>query len=467
MNTTSFHIGTPAPSQLCSNAGLMLLATTADQVGVAAAIDTELGDRQNPNLVHTTGHTMTTLALALALGGDDANDVDLLDPLVATGLIDQVPSDSTVHRRHAELAGLGSDGTTAILAGMKSARRAAWAACGTRNPAARATTDNPLVIDLDATEILSHSDKEHATPTWKKHFGFHPLAAIIDHGDGLTGEPAAVLLRPGNAGSNTAADHITLIKDALRQLPSHVPGRRPGRRVLIRTDAAGCTHDVVAWMAAQRLSYSVGFTLPASTPELLAKIPQEVWQPAYDAHDQIRDGAWVAELTDLLDLTGWPPGMRVIARKERPHPGAQLRITDIDGHRVTAFATNTRPGGPDTQLADLELRHRRRARCEDRIRTAKDTGLRAFPLHDFTQNQLWLAIVALAAEIVAWMQMLALPGHQARRWEPKRLRLRIFTIPATIARHARRTVLHLADTAPWADLADQGLNRLRQLSAPG
>lgn len=134
MKTTSFHVGTPAPAQLCSNAGLMLLAATADAVKVADAIDVELAEWQNPNLLHTTGHTMTALALALALGGDDANDVDLLDPLVATGLIDQVPSDSTVHRRHAELAGLGSDGTTAILAGMKSARRAAWAACGTRNP---------------------------------------------------------------------------------------------------------------------------------------------------------------------------------------------------------------------------------------------------------------------------------------------------------------------------------------------
>src|SRR5699024_8837243 len=150
-----------------------------------------------------------------------------------------------------------------------------------------------------------------------------------------------------------------------------LPGRRPGRKVLIRTDAAGCTHDVVEWMTGQRLSYSVGFTLPANTPELLELIPADVWQPAYDAHDQIRDGAWVAELTDLLDLTGWPPGMRVIARKERPHPGAQLRITDIDGHRVTAFATNTRSGGPGTQLADLEPRHRRRARCEDRIRAAR------------------------------------------------------------------------------------------------
>jgi len=152
-----------------------------------------------------------------------------------------------------------------------------------------------------------------------------------------------------------------------------------------------------------------------------------VWTPAYNSEGEVRPGAWVAELTGLLNLTGWPAGMRVIARKERPHPGAQLRITDIDGHRVTAFATNT----PRGQLPVLELRHRRRARCEDRIRISKDTGLNNLPLHGFNQNQIWCAIVAIAVELTAWMQMLALTRHDARRWEPKRLRLRLFSIPAT------------------------------------
>ena len=430
-----------------------------------AELSVALAPWRRPLAVHDPAKVITDLAVCLALGGDTLSDVGLLR--AEPELYGPVASDPTVSRTIDALAADAPAALRAMNTARAAARKRAWSLAGEHAPDHATSARTPLIIDVDATLVTSHSDKEQAAPTFKRGYGFHPLCAFVDHGAEGSGEPLALMLRAGNAGSNTAADHITLIKDALRQLPSHVPGRRPGRRVLIRTDAAGCTHDVVAWMAAQRLSYSVGFTLPASTPELLAKIPQEVWQPAYDAHDQIRDGAWVAELTDLLDLTGWPPGMRVIARKERPHPGAQLHITDIDGHRVTAFATNTRPGGPDTQLADLELRHRRRARCEDRIRTAKDTGLRAFPLHDFTQNQLWLAIVALAAEIVAWMQMLALPGHQARRWEPKRLRLRIFTIPATIARHARRTVLHLADTAPWADLADQGLNRLRQLSAPG
>jgi len=237
-------------------------------------------------------------------------------------------------------------------------------------------------------------------------------------------------------------------KQALGQLPGHRVGTRPGRKVLIRTDGAGATHAFLDYLSAQRLSYSVGFTLPENTPDLLQLIPEGVWTEAYDAHDAVRDGAWVAELTDLLDLTAWPTGMRVIVRKERLHPGAQLRFGDVDGMRITAFATSTPTGGPGTQLADLELRHRRRARCEDRIRIAKDTGLRAFPLHDFAANQIWCAIVALALEITAWMQMLALTGHDARRWEPKRLRLRLFTVPAALARTGRRVLLHLAAKAP-------------------
>jgi hypothetical protein len=252
--------------------------------------------------------------------------------------------------------------------------------------------------------------------------------AFVDHGQDGTGEPLAFQLRAGNAGSNTAVDHIRVIRDALRQLPSHRPGTRPGRRFLIRTDAAGCTHDVLSTLAGQRLSYSVGFTLPDGAEQLIETIPASAWTPAYDRDGQARDGAWVAELTELLDLSSWPAGMRVIIRKERPHPGAQLRITDVDGHRVTAFAN--------------------------------------LPLHDFAQNQIWSAIVTLACELTAWMQMLALTGHQARRWEPKRLRLRIFSTAGRLTRSARRIVLRLAVHAPWAHLLLDAINNLYRLPGP-
>jgi hypothetical protein len=196
--------------------------------------------------------------------------------------------------------------------------------------------------------------------------------------------------------------------------------------------------------------------LPDHTADQLATSPDSAWSPALDAEGEVREGAWVAELTGLLNLARWPAGMRVIARVERPHPGAQLRITDHDGNRVTAFATNTAPGGPGTQIAALELRHRRRARCEDRIRAAKDTGLRNLPLQGFDQNRIWCAVVQLACDLLAWTQMLGYPEHPARRWEPKRLRLRLFATAGQLAHHARQLIAHLAPGHPWTELVLAG-----------
>lgn len=318
----------------------------------------------------------------------------------------------------------------------------------------------PVTIDVDATLVTAHSDKENAKPTFKKGYGFHPLCVFADHGAAGTGEPLVIMLRPGNAGSNTAADHITVVRQAFRQLPG-LADQRPGKRVLVRADGAGCSHDLLGWLTGQRVQYSVGFTLPGDAATLIEQIPDRVWAPAYDADRNPRDGAWVAELTGLLNLAAWPAGMRVIIRKERPHPGAQLRITDVDGHRITAFATNTRRG----QLADLELRHRRRARCEDRIRHAKTTGLTNLPLHGFGQNQIWCAIVALANELLAWMQLLALTDQPARRWEPKRLRYRLFTIPATLARGSRQLRLRYASHHPWTALIVTALTALTLLDS--
>ena len=266
------------------------------------------------------------------------------------------------------------------------------------------------------------------------------------------------MLRPGNAGSNTAADHIEAVKLALAQLP-----RQARRRVLVRTDSGGGTHEFLAWLTqpGRRLHYSVGFPMTDDIQAAVLALPKTAWTPAYDSERQVRPGAWVAELTGMLNLSGWPKGMRVIVRKERPHPGAQLRFTDIDGHRFTCFVTDTKGG----QFADLELRHRRRARCEDRIRCAKDTGLRNLPLHGFTQNQIWCELAAMACELLAWTQMLALTGP-ARRWEPKRLRLHMFSAAGRLVRGSRRLRLRLAASWPWATQITAASIRLHNL-APG
>ena len=447
-------------------AGGLLLTDTVAAAGLDTALSTALSPWRKPLAIHDPGKVVLDLALTLALGGDCLADIALLR--AEPGVYGPVASDPTVSRT---IGGLAADAPAALKAinnARATARAAVWALAGGHAPDHAADAAAPLVIDIDATLVTSHSEKEQAAPTFKRGFGHHPLCSFVDHGAEGSGEPLAVLLRAGNAGSNTAADHIAIARQALAQLPGHRPGNRAGRKVLIRTDGAGASHAFLAWLDGQRLSYSIGFGLPANTADLLAQIPAQAWTPAYDAGDAIREGAWIAELTGLLDLTGWPPGMRVIARKERPHPGAQLRITDADGLRVTAFATNSTRG----QLPDLELRHRRRARAEDRIRCAKDTGLTNLPLHDFAQNQIWCAIVTLACELTAWMQMLALAGSQARRWEPKRLRTRLFTVPATLARTGRRRLLHLANHHPWAAVVHDAVLRLRALTdapvpAPG
>jgi hypothetical protein len=420
---------------LVSQAGMLLLAEAAQVTGLGQGLAGGLARWRAPRAVHEPGKILADLVMTLALGGDCLADVAVLR--AQPELAGPVASDPVISRLVAALAAEGPRALRAIRQVRAAARERAWALAGDRAPGA----DGSLIpIDIDATIVLAHSEKEKATPTWKKTFGFPPLAAFADHGAGAAGEPLSILLRAGNAGSNTAAEHIEVTKLALAQLP-----RKLRRRVLVRTDSGGGTHDFVAWLASpgRRLHYSIGMTITEEMREAILTVPERVWEPAYNATGQVRPGAWVAELTGLLDLAGWPAGMRVIVRKERPHPGAQLRFTDLDGHRFTAFATDTKQG----QLADLELRHRRRARCEDRIRNAKDTGLRNLPLHGFAQNQLWCELVAMAGELLAWTAMLALDGP-ARAWEPKRLRLRLFSAAGRLVRGGRHLRLRLAATWP-------------------
>jgi hypothetical protein len=438
---------------IVSQAGGLLLTQTLRVTGLDHGLDAALERWRPARAVHGPGKIITDLAVALALGGDCLADVAMVR--AQPELFGPVASDPVVFRLVARLAADAPRALKAIRSARAAARARAWELAGGAAPG----TDGALItVDIDATIVTSCSEKEQATPTWKKTYGFHPLAVFADYGADGSGEPLAIMLRPGNAGSNTAADHVEATRLALAQLPPHLR-----RRVLIRSDSGGGTHEFLAWLTrpGRRLAYSVGFTMTDDVQDAILKIPASAWTPAYDADGLVRPGAWVAELTGMLDLAGWPKGMRVIVRKERPHPGAQLRFTDIGGHRFTCFATSNKGG----QLADLELRHRRRARCEDRIRCAKDTGLRNLPLHGYAQNQIWCEIVALACELLAWMQLLALPGA-ARRWEPKRLRLRIFTCAGRIVRGGRRLRLRLAASWPWTCEINAAITRLHAL-APG
>jgi DDE family transposase len=438
---------------IVSQAGGLLLTQALRVTGLDRGLDAALERWRPARAMHSPGKIITDLVVALALGGDCLADVALLrgEP----ELFGPVASDPVVSRLVTRLAADAPRALKVIRAARATARQRTWALAGRAAPGA----DGDLVtVDIDATIVTASSEKEQAAATWKKTYGFHPLTAFADHGAEGAGEPLAIVLRPGNAGSNTATDHIEAARQALAQLPAHLR-----RRVLVRTDSGGGTHEFLAWLTkpSRRLAYSAGFAITEEIQDAILKIPARAWAPAYDSDRQVRPGAWVAELTGMVDLSSWPRGMRVIVRKERPHPGAQLRFTDIDGHRFTCFATSTKGG----QLADLELRHRRRARCEDRIRAAKDTGLRNLPLHGYAQNQIWCEVVAMACELLAWMQMLALTG-KARRWEPKRLRLRLFTAAGRLIRGGRRLRLRLAATWPWATLISAAISRLHAF-APG
>ncbi|MCW2660210.1 MAG: transposase family protein [Mycobacterium sp.] len=422
----------------------MLLATAAAS-GLAVGLSRGLASWRPAQAVHDPGKTVLDLAVAIALGGDCSADVAVLR--AQPELFGGVASDPTISRL---IDALGDDSAAAIAA-IRGARAAARAKVwGHRSPL---PATGPVVVDLDATLVGAHSEKEGATPNFKRGFGFHPILAFVDHGAGGTGEPLAAMLRPGKATANDAADQIAVLDAALAQLPEQVRSQ-----VLVRGDTGSGVHGFVWHVHNLGLQYSVGIYGRQPVQDALQVLPQQAWRAALDADGHPRQGAQVAELTRWLPatFTGWPPGMRIIARWERPHPGAQLRITDHQGWRITVFATNT----AGARLADLELRHRLRARAEDRIRGLKDTGMTNLPLQAFTKNQIWLELVQLAAELLTWTQLLAWHDQPARTWEPKRLRLRLLAVAGRIITTGRQRILRLSQRWPWTELITAGYQRL-------
>ncbi|WAL75576.1 IS1380 family transposase [Kitasatospora sp. YST-16] len=437
-----------------SQVGGVLLVETARKTGLADALSVTLAPWRKPRAVHDPGKILLDLALTVALGGDCLTDVAMLRS--EPGVFGPVASDPTVSRLVDTLAAAGPRALAAVRRARAEVRERVWRLAGRAAPDA----GGDVVVAIDGVLVLAHSEKEDAASIWKKTFGHHSLLAFVDHGREGPGEPVAGLLRPGKAGSNTAADHIAAARLALAQMPKKY---RRGRRTLIRTDSGSGTHEFLNWLTVRGrwLSYSVGMTITEAIHQAVLLVPASTWTPAVEPDGAIRDGAWVAELAGDV-LKGWPKGMRLVVRKERPHPGAQLRFTDADGMRLTCFATNT----VDVPIAALELRHRQRARTEDRIRAARDTGLRNLPLHDATQNQIWLEIVQLALDLLAWMPMLALDGP-ARRWEPKRLRLRLFSAAAQLVTTGRRRYLRLTRHWPWTQTITTAFERLQALPNPG
>jgi hypothetical protein len=312
-----------------------------------------------------------------------------------------------------------------------------------------------LVIDVDATLIVAHSEKDGAAGTFKGGFGFHPLLAFLDG----SREALAGLLRPGSAAPNTATDHITVLDEGLSQLPEMVVAD-PEVPIVVRTDSAGAIHKLADYCREGRLNLLAGFDLTEPVRQAILALGEDAWHPAIRQDGELREGAQVAEITQLLNLTDWPEGYRVIVRRERPHPGAQLSFTDHDGHRFLATLTDL-----DGNAVEIERLHRARANAEDRIRAAKQTGLANLPFRDFHLNQIWLDISLIAQDLIIWTQALALAGQLAI-CEPKTLRYRLLHTAARLAFHARRARLRLQHTWPWATELAAAFTRLAALPPP-
>ena len=458
-----------------SHAGVGLLREVADLSGLSLQLSAVLADTYNGPWLHDPGRVFTDLAAAVADGAECVAGIgQLVDQRAQHGPVASVTTSWRLIDQRIDAAHL-----LGVKKARSQAREKVWAVGAA--PAAGST----LVIDVDATITIDHSEgKENSAATWKRTYGYHPLLAFLDRPDISGGEALAALLRPGNAGSNTAADHITVLAEALASLPNSYRPAPAGAdrpdvfegtkapKVLVRSDSAGATHTFARACRDAGVGFSFGFAVTAKVKEAIvvlaeAAVPAHfdginVWADAINSDGTTRGGAWIAEATHLVDLTAWPVGTRLILRKERPHPGAQLRFTDLDGHRVTAYITDTPVGVVPGQLAGLDLRHRQHARVEDRIRQAKATGLRNFPCHHAAANAAWLEIVMTATDLIAWTKLLGFTDHpDLARCEIATFRYQVLHVAARITRGARRIRLRLDATWRWTQAITQAWHKIR------
>ena len=431
-----------------AHAGSAAVRLLADRTGLTGALSGAVA-RRGFTPGHDRGRVLVDVATMITAGGEAIADIDTLRH--QEQVLGAVASAPTVWRALDEV---GPGALKRIEKARAKVRAGVWGLIPGGLPASKiAGTTLPadvVVLDVDATIVVAHSEKEQATRTFKKTFGYHPIGVWCDN----SGEFLAASLRPGNAGSNTTADHLDVLARAIDQVPASYR-----RKVLVRADGAGASHGLLDWLTSlntaakhgargRSVEYSVGFAVTESVRDAITLVPKKAWTAAIDTDGDVREHADVVEITGLLPdalREAWPAGMRVIVRREHPHPGAQLSLfEERDGWRYQAFVTNTTTG----QVGFLEARHRAHARVEDRIRVAKDTGLGRFPSREYAINHAWLTVVQVAADLLAWLRLLALPDA-LKACEPKALRYRFLHIPARLTRGARRRHLRLPQTWPW------------------
>jgi hypothetical protein len=434
---------------LVSRGGLVWLAETADLCGLTAGLDDAFAAL--PRRCHRPGRTMAQMMLALADGATALSDIAVLrnQPAIAG----RVPSEATVWRTFDAIGPTELRGIARVRA---AARERAWAA-------GAGPDGEMLVIDLDATLVTTKADKQDAAATYKRTYGHHPLLAMAGDCD----EVLAGIMRPGNAGANTAVDHVVVLDQAIAALPAdwragHHHGDHPddtAKELIVRADSAGASHWLAEDCHSRNIGFSIGYQIDQRVRDGLLSIDDDTWTPAIDGHGADRPGAEVVELTDVVDLDAWPAGTRLIVRRETPHPGAQLTLFDtIEGKRHTAFITDQ----TDDDIASLELFQRRRARAENVIRDTKACGLANLPFDCIVNNETWMQLCFAAHDLLTWARKISLDGP-LRRATPKTIRHRLLHIAGRTTPTGR--ALDLDRTWPWTTTLINALDRLRHAFA--
>jgi hypothetical protein len=456
---------------LVGHAGAVLLHKLADRVGLTEALGMLWPDGQSATW-RDRAHVFVSLATAIVCGARSVLEAERLQAHHAA-LFGVMPSDSTTRRA---LAGLDEAMLARIAKARAKVRRRVWGLLHLRPggfpwltvAGKRLTGWIVIDIDIDATIITSASDKSGAAVTFKKTYGFHPLACWCAN----TQESLAMLLRRGNAGSNTVTDHVRVLSDALAQIPNSCQAK-----ILVRVDGAGATHDLLRHLeglntARRTVRYLVGWTITAADEQAIARLPATAWTDSLDQDGQVCPGYHVAELTGLNRRTGWPDGMRLLVRRVRPSARHRKNLTAFEletGWKYSIIATSIGrmwgiAGSHHPQWLDALARAH--AVVEDRVRADKAMGLRNLPSQDWTVNQGWMLAANLGHDLDCWVRLLTLHDQDVlERAEPDTMRYRLYHLPARLATHARRRRLRIERTWPWAQVFVLAWQRLLQLPA--
>ena len=403
---------------VASHAGARLLCDLADAVGLSGALSEAMAPTKKRRRGHDRGQVLLDMAVAIADGATTFSDLRVLcDQPALFGSVASVPTTWRCVEATDPAA------LERIASARAQARAEAWAA---------GMDPGFYVIDIDATLVNAHSEKQGAAPNYKHGFGFQPIVAFLD----ATGEPLAAVLRPGNAAAGSAEDLVEVLDAALDQLPVDPLDEE----VIARSDAAGCSHGFTDACRERGVRFVVGHRLSTDLARVILGIPKNRWLSTISADGAgEREVGQAAEITDLVDLSAWGDSTRMIVRREQPHPGAQLTFTDVEGHRYQVFITDH----PEPDVAFLEALYRGRGRCERRICDAKDTGLANLPSASFALNEVWLVLVLIAGDLLSWMRGLCLHGALASA-EPKRLRYTLLHTAGVIVRSVSRRSPNLA-----------------------